>query len=236
MDERAVLLQPAFILQHRNFRESSLIMDVLTRDFGVVSVVAKGVRKNKSKTSGVLVPFSELRISFVGRTELRTLTASERMSHYNPLFGVALFCGYYVNELICHFLHRYDPHPDVYALYKNCLNRLSQGNNVELTLRLFELELLAQVGYALVLTHDALSAYPVIPGKRYSYRSGSGITSSSDGCIDGKTLLALAEGSALNENALAEAKQLMRLVVDDHLQGKALKSRAVLANVIKYLQ
>ena len=77
MDETKVFLQPAFILQHRKYRETSLIIDVLTRDFGIVSILAKGVRKKKSKLAGLLLAFTALKISYSGKNELKILTHVE---------------------------------------------------------------------------------------------------------------------------------------------------------------
>lgn len=236
MNDRVVLLQPAFILQHRKYRESSLIMDVLTHDYGVVTILAKGIRKKKSAFAGELMPFSELRLSFEGKNELKVLTAVELMNQRTALQGVALFCGFYANELVCHFLHKYDPHPEVYCLYRHCLQQLMHAADVEQTLRFFELKLLACAGYALTLTHDTKHDVPVRPGGRYIFEKGVGITVNQEGYIEGRTLLALAEEAKLNRQALFEAKRLMRQVLDDQLQGRVLKSRAVLAKVIKQLQ
>ena len=106
MTDSAVYLQPAFILQQRKFRETSLIIDVLTRDFGRVSLLAKGVRKAKSKTAGLLQPFIPLTLSYFGKTELKTLTDVEITQPFIQLQGLALYCGFYVNELVGCFLHR----------------------------------------------------------------------------------------------------------------------------------
>jgi DNA repair protein RecO (recombination protein O) len=100
MTDNAVYLQPAFILQQRKFRETSLIIDVLTRDFGRISLLAKGVRKAKSKTAGLLQPFIPLTLSYVGKSELKTLTDVEITQPFIQLQGLAVYCGFYVNELI----------------------------------------------------------------------------------------------------------------------------------------
>ncbi|MEY3882498.1 MAG: repair protein RecO [Pseudomonadota bacterium] len=123
MTDNAVYLQPAFILQQRKFRETSLIIDVLTRDFGRITILAKGVRKAKSKTAGLLQPFMPLSLSYFGKTELKTLTTVEISKSFEHLQGLALYCGFYVNELITCFLHKYDPHPEVFELYEECLIR-----------------------------------------------------------------------------------------------------------------
>ena len=103
--------QPAFILHHRPFRDTSQILDVLTRDHGKVAVVARGSRGSKSRLAGVLRPFLPLRVSWVAKSDLGTLTGAEAAGGPANLRGDALLSAYYVNELMLHFLHRHDPQP-----------------------------------------------------------------------------------------------------------------------------
>jgi len=235
MSDSIVHLQPAFILQHRKFRETSLIIDVLTRDFGIVSILAKGVRKKKSKTAGLLLAFTALKISYVGKHELKVLTNVELDSSPIKLNNLSLYCGFYVNEIVGYFLHKNDPHPEVFAEYQKCLVLLANSKDIEEILRFFELNLIEHVGYGVPLTIDADFETAVQPLKRYCFRCDSGMVESTKGYVCGKTLLLLESRGTLDKQALYEAKQLMRRIIDFQLQGKELKSRAVLANIIKQI-
>jgi DNA repair protein RecO (recombination protein O) len=230
MTEPAVYLQPAFILQHRKYRETSLIIDVLTRDFGRLSLVAKGVKKSKSKTAGMLQPFIPLLISYVGKAELKTLTDVEIAQPFVQLRGLAFYCGFYVNELISRFLHKYDPHPEVFNDYASCLSRLADGDNIEATLRLFELNLMDHVGYGLQFERDVNGAL-VSPLKHYAFDAQQGAVEAADGRFSGKTLLAIKSREFDDPHTLSEAKILMRAVIDSHLQGRPLKSRTVINKI-----
>ncbi len=230
-----VQLQPAFILQHRKYRESSLILDVLTRDYGVVSILARGVRKPKSKTAGILLAFTQLQISYIDRHELKLLTHVEIGEVTAKLEKISLYCGFYINELVSYFLHKNDPHPEVYEQYQHCLSLLAKTQNTEQILRFFELNLIEYIGYGFELTVDAKEDAPVNTLKKYYCDGETGMIESITGYVSGKTLLSLAARESLNEQALYEAKQLMRWVIDFQLQGKELKSRAVLAKIIKQL-
>ncbi len=237
MSDIAVFLQPAFILQHRNYRESSIILDVLTPDYGVVSILAKGVRKQKSKSTGLLLPFSLLKLSFQGQSELKLLIGHEMVFQHH-LTGIAWFCGYYINELVSKFLHKYDPHPEVYYHYQQCLEQLSHsvGDGIEQALRFFELKLLEHTGYALALSDDSKDVGSLSGAMRYRYSPDIGLIYDRNGYITGDTLKSLQAGNALDKGGLAEAKKLMRAVIDNQLQGKELKSRTVLTKMIQYLQ
>ena len=136
---RRVQQQPAYILHHRPFRDSSQILDVLTRDHGKVAVVARGSRGSKSRLAGVLRPFLPLRVSWVGKSDLGTLTGAEAAGAPSGLRGDALLSAYYVNELILYFLHRYDPQPEIYELYAQAIKALCGASDVAACLRHFEL-------------------------------------------------------------------------------------------------
>ncbi|MGZ4957886.1 MAG: DNA repair protein RecO [Methylomonas sp.] len=234
MSEQVVYLQPALILQHRPYSESSLLLEVFTRDFGIISVLAKGVRREKSKTAGLLLPFSLLNISYLDRGELKTLIGAEYLGNY-PLQRLALYCGFYVNELVQRFLHKHDPHPELFVHYQRCLQGLSQGDVIEETLRYFEIDLLAEAGYGGQLDIEGNTGTAVDKQRRYNFSPDFGMVEEAQGLVSGETLQMLAGKKPLNDSALPEAKQLLRRMLDAHLQNKPLKSRDVLAKIIKYL-
>lgn len=235
MTNSLVQLQPAYILKHRKFRETSLILEVLTRDFGIVSILARGVRKPKSKTAGVLLTFTDLKLSYVGKNELKILTYVELGENISTLKGISLYCGFYINELVGYFLHKNDPHPEVYFEYQQCLALMANTEDIEQILRFFELNLIEYIGYGFQLTVDVKTGAPVQLTEKYFCDAESGMLVSTNGYVTGKTLFALEAREYLNEQALYEAKQLMRRIIDFQLQGKELKSRAVLAKIIKQL-
>ncbi len=235
MSENTVFSQPAFILHQQHYRESSLIIDALTRDYGRFSLLAKGVRKPKSKMIGTLRPFAYLSLSFIAKAELKLLTHAEILVMPKDLHGVALYSGFYLNELVCHFLHKDDPHEDVFRAYHDCLNRLAEHDAYEAALRDFELNLMDSIGYGVNLSYDLQSGQPVAPGKKYSFNKYIGLVEDTKGQFTGFVLLAMAQRQFVDTQVLAEAKVLMRQVIDSHLQGKQLKSRAVINTMIKRL-
>jgi DNA repair protein RecO (recombination protein O) len=235
MTENRVFLQPANILQQRDYRESSLIVEAFTRDYGRISLLAKGVRKARSKSQGLLQPFIPLRLSFVGKAELKTLIDVELAESFQPLSGLALYCGFYLNELIEAFLHKDDPHPELFADYRGCLADLQQGGPLEAVLRNFELDLIEKSGYGLQLAYDTQHDKPVDPSK--SYRLGAELSpvESEHGVYSGNALLAIQARNFSDPDVLAEAKALLRQALDQLLHGKPLNSRKVLNEIIKRL-
>ena len=235
MSDTVAHSQPAFLLHQQNYRESSLLIDALTRDSGRISLIAKGVRKAKSKTAGILRPFVALSLSYVGKSDLRTLTDAEMLGLPNELPGLALYCGFYVNELVSNFLHKDDPHPEVFQDYQACLSRLAQGGQIEAALRGFELNLMDNIGYGVNLSYDLCYGKPIASNKKYAFNKDDGLVEDLKGQFSGLALLAIEQRRFDNPGVLSEAKMLMRAVIDSHLQGKQLKSRSVINNIAKRL-
>ena len=230
--QRRVQQEPAYILHHRPFRDSSQILDVLSREHGKLALVARGSRGGKSRLKGVLRPFMPLSMSWVQKTDLGTLTGAEVRGAPLSLGGDALMAGYYVNELLLHFLHRHDPQPGIFDLYGDVLMDLARAENPAPALRRFEISLLRHIGYALNLDHDPTTHVALDPDRRYEYRMEQGpVAVRKDGgalVFDGGTLLAISEMRFSQPEVLRAASRLLRAVIDFHLGGKELKTRKVL--------
>jgi DNA repair protein RecO (recombination protein O) len=234
MSAAEILGQPAFILQLKPYRETSLLMTVFTRECGVVGILARGVRKPKSRLSGILLPFTLLRLSYLDRHELKVLTQAEYVESY-ALQRMALYCGFYVNELIQRLLHAHDPHPDIFDLYRGCLQHLSSSAAIESVLRYFELDLLERIGYGIDLSSEADSGRLIEADGRYRWQADYGLLADATGLLAGSTLLALAQRQNLSGDALHEAKQLLRKLLEPYLGGRPLKSRQVLSSILSHL-
>ena len=227
--------EPAWLLHHRPFRDSSQILDILSLDQGRLAVVAKGSRGAKSKLRGILRPFLPLQLSWFIRSDLGTLTGAEMNGAPLTLSGDALLSGYYVNELILKLLHRHDPQPEIFAAYSRTIERLAGGKEVAAYLRQFEIELLRILGYALNLDHDTETTEPLRPQQQYEYRVEQGLVPVSD--RDGPMVFRGAEIDAIRNQQFADpavlknAGSLLRNVIAYHLDGKELKSRKVLKDM-----
>lgn len=233
MSDYVVQLQPAFVLHGKNYRETSVIVDLLTRDFGRLSLLAKGVRKNRSRTAGLLRPFVPLLISYQGKAELKTLTHVEMAPPAIILQGMSLYCGLYVNELVEAFLHQHDPHPEVFDDFHRCLRDLSTDESFDRILRSFEVRLLEHTGYGLQLQQEADRDAAIRADLRYRYTPGLGAQVQADGAFSGETLIALRSGKLDTDLVRKEAKRLLRSVLDYHLPGRPLKSRQLFAQLLK---
>lgn len=230
---RRVQQQAAFILHHRPFRDTSQILDVISRDHGKLAVVARGSRGGRSRLKGILRPFMPLSISWVIKSDLGTLTGAEVRGAPLSLAGDALLSGYYVNELILHFLHRHDPQPQLFDAYAQTIQALAAvGDDVAPCLRQFEFELLRQVGYALNLAHEYGSNNPLDADRFYEYRVEQGpvAVERTEGLLvfRGELLTAIGEQRFDEPDVLRAANRLLREVIAFHLGGKELKSRKVL--------
>ncbi|MGB5245729.1 MAG: DNA repair protein RecO [Woeseia sp.] len=224
--------EPAWLLHHRPFRDTSRILDILSRDHGRLSLVARGARSAKSKLAGVLRPFMPLSLSWVARTELGTLTGAEMNGAPLALSGDALLSGYYANELLLKLMHRFDPQPEIFALYGRTIERLAGTTEPAVVLRRFEVELLGLLGYALNLDHDVADHSDLRDELFYEYRAALGAmpVDHHEGpmIFSGRDLLAIRGGRFSETATLRAASRLLRGVIAYHLDGKELQSRKVL--------
>ena len=224
--------QQCWILHSYPYSETSLILDVFSRDHGRLPLLARGARRPRSALRGLLQAFQPLELGWFGGGEVRTLARAEWVGGMPLLAGQALMLGYYVNELLLKLLAREDAHPLLFDAYAASLQALAQGEAQEGRLRLFEKTLLAELGYGLALERDAVSGEPVQAERRYQYLIERGpVLATADaegrGCVVGKTLLDLAQDDCSDSQTLSESKGLMRMLINHHLAGAALQSRRV---------
>ncbi len=234
---KRVQQQPGFVLHHRPFRDTSQILDILTRDHGRIAVVARGSRGPRSRLAGVLRPFLPLRVSWVAKTDLGTLTGAEAGGPPLHLDGDALLSAYYVNELMLFFLHRDDPQPEVFALYAEVIRSLGARIDVAAALRDFELEFLGLLGYAISLDHEAGTRREIEADRFYDYRVEQGpvAVERREGPLvfAGVQLQAIGARQFGDAEVLRAASRLLRAVISHHLGGKELQSRKVLRDVLR---
>jgi DNA repair protein RecO (recombination protein O) len=222
--------QPAFILHSYPWRETSLVVEALSRDFGRVALVAKGAKRRTSALRGLLSPFSALLLGWSGRGEIKTLTRAEWTGGLVPLRGDALLGGFYVNELLVRLLARADPHPALFAVYAQTLRALAAEHaRIDVALRTFEFDLLREIGYLPALDVCA-DGGAVTPGERYRVDPQRGLVRGEhDGSVsvEGASALAMAVGAFEAPAVASEAKAMLRLIIRYHLEGRPLNTRRI---------
>jgi len=230
---------PGFVLHAYPYRETSLIVETFTGAFGRVAMVARGAKRPRSELRGLLNAFQPLTLSWAGVSELKTLVKAEWRGGLPLPGGSALLCGFYLNELLLKLLPREDPHPGLWTDYETALAALTRPEAATAQaaiLRHFELRLLAELGYAMALTHDDSGA-PVDPAQRYHYAFDRGPRrhAAEPGLrwpvVRGETLIALATERYADARVATEAKQLMRSVLDHYLEERRIFSRRVVQDL-----
>lgn len=240
--ERRVNLQPAYILHSRAYRETSAILEVFTQEHGRRAVVARGVRGRKTRSQALLQPFRQLLISWQGAGTLATLCDSESRGAAHLFSGQMFISAFYINELLLRLVPGHDPHPGLYALYHDTLERLAglqpaSSSGIEPILRRFERCLLDELGYGLILDSEVRDGAPLIDGLLYHYHIDSGPVVQGMGNVrgipvHGATLKALAADDLQDTRAMAEAKNLLRSVLAHHLGHRPLHSREMMKQAV----
>jgi len=218
-------MQAAFLLHRRPFRDTSLLLECLVAGEGRMPLIARGAAKGRLK--GTLQPFQPLTLKWRGRGEVMTLTHAEAVEKPLDLKKKLLYCGFYLNELLMRLLPRGDACDSLMQVYWKTLLHLQYCEYPDWELRRFELQLLQETGYGVVLD-TTCEGEPVSSNTTYSYNISQGVTrdrSAADALIHGETLLALHRGEWRTARERHEAKLLMRRLIDHSLDYKPLKSR-----------
>ena len=189
-----MLDEPAFVLHHYDWSESSLILEVFTRHLGRVALVAKGAKRPTSQLRAVLLPLQPILVCFGGEGEIRTLKSAEWAGGHVMPTGDALLSGYYLNELLMRLLARDDPHVALFDIYRQTVKVLSSGldNTTAPLLRAFELLLLQDIGFLPDLSVQTLTLQPLLSDKQYALLAEAGLRSSTQApCLRGEQWLQL---------------------------------------------
>ena len=234
-----VSLEPAWILHHYPYRDTSLLVEVFTREHGRIGLVARGARASKARWHGHLQIIRPLLLSWSMRGELGTLTGVESRQAVKPLPGRKVLSACYLNELLMRLLTRHDPHPELFEAYEQAIQELESGD--EPVLRLFEKRLLQALGYGLLLDHEAESGAPVDRDSWYEYQLERGpvrcAQTNADGLyLRGSSLLALQNDRLADRVACKEVKHLMRAALGLYLGSRPLKTREVLRQLASLSQ
>ncbi|MFI4931744.1 MAG: DNA repair protein RecO [Burkholderiales bacterium] len=244
-------MHDAFVLHSYDWSESSLIVELFTRDAGRMVAAAKGAKRPTSQLRGVLMPFQAVLVQFARPrsepgAELRTLRSAEwGGGEVAALRGSGWFAGFYLNELLLRLLARDDPHPRLFDAYAATLPALSDNEmSSEAALRAFELLLLRETGVLPEFSRTTLTQQPVAPAGRYVLRVEQGLVEAAAGeaSLAGTACLELA--SAMDDWAaqapgagtlqalhaacareLQTLKPLLRGQLHYHLGGAMLRTR-----------
>jgi len=251
--------QPAFVLHHYDWSETSLILDLFTREQGRLAVVAKGAKRPYSQLRSVLLPFQRLQVGLGkpsrderSESEVQTLRSAEWAGGHTLPGGAALFAGYYLNELLLKLLVRQDPHPRLFDAYAATLPLLREDEDQredqrsQAALRAFELRLLADLGLLPDLSLVTQTQRALDPDRLYMLGPEMGVsTLSPEAPAFGASQLvqlqaALLHGSqaALQQacaDCLPSLKACLRGLLHYHLGHKPLRTRAVMLDLQKLL-
>lgn len=235
-------VEPGYVLHSYPFKETSLVVEVFTRSFGRLGLVAKGARRPRSALRGVLMAFQPLWLSWSGKSELRLLHRAEWQGGQPQMAGLALMCGFYLNELLLKLVAREDPHEELYGAYEQALSSLRDGQAPAVVLRRFEHWMLAGLGYALRLNEDvggavleptATYAYVVERGAVRKEPSGPAAIPPAEAGLEviGKTLLDMDRGDYSDPATVLQSRALMRYVINHYLGGQTLHTRQLLRDL-----
>jgi len=221
----------AYLIHSRPFSESSLIVELFTESHGRIAAVANGVKRPKNVNKSLLQPFRPLLVSWRGQGDLKTLVRIDSPTLALPLARTYLYSGLYLNELILRLLGKELPHPEIYNAYHATLISLSKNNDIEISLRQFELTLLAELGQGISFDVD-IDNQPINSHWRYDLLTEQGFISRVNGKFIGESLINIAKTNFCENITRNHAKTITRQVLAPLLGTKPLHSRRLFSRSI----
>jgi DNA repair protein RecO (recombination protein O) len=220
-----------FLLHQRAHGETSLIVDMFTRTNGKMSLIAKGAKKPKSKFFGYLSPFTKLKITYSGRSELKTLTNIDRdFSKSTNSLSKTSYSLLYINELLIRLLPKDASQEDLFNLYEDFLTKIHSGDDIEFTLRHFELDLLDMLGYGLDFENDIDKNEQIDPEKNYSFIPQRGFRESNTSNFSGKDIINI-RFRDLSKVSKKHLKHITQEAIHFCLDGRDLSSRDIFKRI-----
>ncbi len=233
-----VELTPCYILHRRDYSESSLILEVFSREHGRVNLIAKGAKRNKKQQGINHNLYQKYHMSWVARSELGTLTNIELAALSDSLKPEVMMTGFYMNELMLRLLHKHEAHPELFDSYDITIQQLLNDKSEQIVLRYYEKILLQSLGYGVILDHEVETGEALNSEKEYYYQFDFGPSLTTNNIksginVSGKTLLELDAETLSDVENINEAKVLLKSILNQHLGEKPLASRELYQAYIK---
>lgn len=231
--------EPAFVLHARPWRETSLLVEVLSLENGRLGLIARGVRGPKRQVlRAALQPLQAIVFDAVQQGELARLTAAEALDAAPRLAGEAMLAGFYINELCLRLTPRGEPQPELFAAYAVTRERLRLLEPLAWTLRRFERDLIEALGFGFDwscdgegVPVDADARYLIDPEQGPHRLLGDRGYADRSGAATGRALLDLAADRMPAADDLSGLRRIMRGVLAHHLGTRGLKSWEMLSGL-----
>ncbi|MFT7466649.1 MAG: DNA repair protein RecO (recombination protein O) [Brevundimonas sp.] len=215
---------PAFLIHRRMYQGSSLLLDFFTKSHGRVRLIARGARSSKMS----LQMFQCLSISFKGKSDLKSLSQWEILDEPRRLLGDDLILAIYANELLIRLLPEGDEYSELFNAYWLYIKNIKNKSNPEkeYSLRIFENQLLLELGYGLDFKDD-IEGTPIKGSVLYDFIEDQGFIAQTEGKILGEILLNIVSPNQVipNSKGLSALKKLNRKRLKPLLGDKPLKSK-----------
>nr|WP_314738744.1 DNA repair protein RecO [uncultured Haemophilus sp.] len=228
--------QRGFVLHKREYSETSFLVDFFTEHHGRITLLAKGARRPRSPLKALLQPFTPLLLRWSGKGELKTLTKVEAASLTLPMNTLALYSGFYVNEVLVRVLENQTAYQELFQHYLLCVTKLAASPDaLEPTLRTFEFQVLKALGYGVDFVHCIATGEEVDPQMWYQFRENEGFMASllqNNLSFLGKDLLAFEALDFSEKSTQQAAKRFTRIALKPYLGSQPLKSRELFQTIL----
>lgn len=221
----------AFVLHTRPWRDTSLLVEWFTEDFGRLTTYQRGARARSKKSPLRPMAFQCLHMMLAGRGDMKTAVQIEPAGRAHLFKGQSLAVGFYLNELLMRALHRQEPAPVLFAHYAQNLAELADSSvDYAAVVRAFERDLLVELGVGIDWLSTADTHEPINPQAMYWLAPEEGILQQRGRGypVAGTILIAIAENRPLlDATERRQARELLQSLLAPHVGSAPFHSRAL---------
>ncbi|HEX6977291.1 MAG TPA: DNA repair protein RecO [Patescibacteria group bacterium] len=137
------------ILARRNYGEADRVLSVMTDNLGRISLLAKGVRRPKSRKRGHIEVFNLVKFQASEGRGLGLMTEAEVINDYNKLRQdlKKMSVAYFFSEVIGKITREGEPHKELFGLLKDYLEEICTSSNLRQLRSEFTRKALVSVGF-----------------------------------------------------------------------------------------
>ncbi len=214
---------PGIVLRQRKLGDADKIVTLYTASYGKLDAVAKGVRRIRSRLAGHVEPLNHGSYLVARGRNLDIITQAQTIETFQPLRDDLdrLSRALYAVELVDRSTEERSENFALYRLLLDTLRRLSERDDLDLSLRFFEMALLVQLGYQPQVGECVVCGKPLAPdGNSWAPGLGGAVC---PGCRPGEVVLSALSANALKVLRILQAgtfQEVGRLQIGADLAGE----------------
>lgn len=219
-----------FILRAIDYSDSSIIYDAIVEKKGRASFmqrISKGKYKNLS-----LQFFNLYSITYSGKNDMKYIREYDLAYNYSLESNQKIY-GMYINELVYYMTKKDLEYENLFEIYKNFFNSMSNKDDLIPTINKFEINLLEECGHLININFDEMQN-KISKNSRYYFDFERGLVkSSAKNSFKGELFFALNGQIDYDDQLRRDSRIFMKFIIDHFIGSNKIRTREILKYLLK---